>query len=343
MSSFTQTPSGSWRVQIENRGKREYKTFKNKSLANRWASQREAELARGMIASVDDAQRTPLSEVIKTYRKKVLPTKRNRSDPFTLNTLEARFGRTRLIALYTKDIADFRDERLALGKAPATVVKELNLLRVVIDYAIRDMGIYLPANPARMVKNPAVRNGRDRVFIADEEKRLFAEFKIPMLTAIAKLALETACRLGELLNMHWEDIDFAKRTLHIPKTKTDTPRTIPLSSVAVKTLKKLPRPIDGGRVFTCWKRGDSFENAWKRAVLRARNTYEAECKESRIRPDPRILADLRFHDFRHIAASRLAKVFPNVIELSRITGHKDLSSLNRYYHVGAEELAARLK
>lgn len=274
MASFTQTPSGTWGVQIENRGKREYKTFKNKSLANRWASQREAELARGMIASVDDAQRTPLSEVIKTYRKNVLPTKRNRSDPFTLNTLEARFGRARLIALYTKDIADFRDERLALGKAPATVVKELNLLRVVIDYAIRDMGIYLPANPARMVKNPAVRNGRDRVFIADEEKRLFAEFKIPMLTAIAKLALETACRLGELLNMHWEDIDFAKRTLHIPKTKTDTPRTIPLSSVAVKTLKKLPRPIDGGRVFTCWKRGDSFENAWKRAVLRARNTYE---------------------------------------------------------------------
>lgn len=343
MASFTETPGGSWRVQIENRGKREYKTFKNKSLANRWASQREAELARGMVASADDAQRTPFSEVIETYRKKVLPTKRNRSDRFTLNTLEKRFARTRLIALYTKDIADFRDDQLAAGKAPATVVKELNLLRVVIDYAIRDMGIYLPANPARLVKNPTVRNSRDRVFIADEEKRLFAEFKTPMLKAIARLALETACRLGELLNMDWQDIDFAKRTLHIPKTKTDTTRTIPLSAVALKELKKLPRPIDGGRVFSCWKRGDSFENSWKRALSRAQKSYEEECKNAGDRSDPRILADLRFHDFRHIATSRLARVFPNVIELSRITGHKDLSSLNRYYHIAPEELAARLR
>ena len=283
MASFTETPSGSWRVQIENRGKREYKTFKNKSLANRWASQREAELARGMVASADDAQRTPFSDVIKTYRKKVLPTKRNRSDRYTLNTLEKRFGRTRLIALYTKDIADFRDDRLAAGKAPATVVKELNLLRVLIDYSIRDMGIYLPGNPARLVKNPTVRNSRDRVFIADEEKRLFAEFKTLMLKVIARLALETACRLGELLQMHWEDIDFAKRTLHIPKTKTDTPRTIPLSAVAIKELKKLPRPIDGGRVFSCWKQGDSFENSWKRALARSRKAYEEECKESEVR------------------------------------------------------------
>ena len=343
MASLTQTPSGSWRVQIEHRSAREYKTFKNKSLANAWATQREAEVAKGMVASVDEAQRTPFSDVIKTYRKKVLPTKRNRSDRYTLNTLEKRFGRTRLIALYTKDIADFRDDRLAAGKAPATVVKELNLLRVLIDYAIRDMGIYVPANQARIVKNPTVRNARDRVFIADEERRLFAEFKTPMLKAIARLALETACRLGELLHMHWEDIDFSKRTLHIPKTKTDTPRTIPLSTVAIKTLKKLPRPITGGRVFARWKKGDSFENSWKRALARAQKSYQEQCKNAEDRPDPRILADLRFHDFRHIATSRLAKIFPNVIELSRITGHKDLSSLNRYYHVAPEELAARLR
>src|SRR5207244_950324 len=109
MASFTPTASGTWRVQIEHRGKREYKTFKNKSLATRWASQREAELQKGMIASADDAQRTALSEVIETYRKKVLPKKRSRSDRFTLNTLDAKFGRTRLIGLFTKDIADFRD------------------------------------------------------------------------------------------------------------------------------------------------------------------------------------------------------------------------------------------
>jgi integrase len=342
MASFTQTKAGTWRVQVEYRGRREYKTFPNKSLADRWAKQREAELAKGLLVSVDEAQRTPFSDVIAEYRKRVLPTKRNRSDKWVLNTLEDAFGDTRLISLTAKDIAGFRDDRLEAGLAPATVVKELNLLRVLVDYAINDLGIYLPANPARIVKNPSVRNARDRLFLEGEEERLLAAMQLPALVAITQLALETACRLGELLDMQWHDIDFKTRTVRIPKTKTDVPRTIPLSLKATTVLKSLPRPVKGGRVFDCWARGDSFQNAWKRAMVRARTTYEEDCAKSRREPDPRMLADLRFHDMRHIATSRLAKVFPNVIELSRITGHTDLKMLSRYYHVSAAELSSRL-
>lgn len=342
MASFTQTKAGTWRVQVEYRGRREYKTFPNKSLATRWATQREAEFAKGLIASVNDAQRTPLSEVIARYRDKELPKKRNRSDKWVLNTLEDAFGNTRLISLTTKDVASFRDERLEAGLAPATVVKELNLLRVLVDYAINDLGIYLPANPARIVKNPSVSNSRDRVFLEGEEARLLAAMQLPALVAITQLALETACRLGELLDMQWHDIDCAVRTVKIPKTKTDVPRKIPLSSKAIAVLKGLPRPMKGGRVFECWAAGDSFQNAWKRAMTRARAAYEEECCKAGTQPDSRMLTDLRFHDLRHIATSRLAKIFPNVIELSRITGHTDLKMLSRYYHVSPEDQAKRL-
>jgi integrase len=341
MASFTQTPAGSWRVQIEHRGRREYKTFKNKSLATRWATQREAELQRGLIASSDDAQKTALSEIIEIYREKELPKKRNRSDKYMLNTLDRRFGRTRLISLVSRDIADFRDDRLKEA-APATVLKELNLLRVLIDYAIKDLSIHLPSNQARLVKNPKVANSRDRVFLEDEEERLLAAMTNPNLAAIAKLALATAARLGELLKMQWADIDFQHRTLHFPSTKTDKPRTIPLSPAAMAVLKGMPRPSRGGRVFDCWVAGDSFENAYKRAIKRARKKYEEDCTSRNRDPDPRILTDLRFHDFRHIATSRLAKVLPNVIELSMVTGHSDLKMLKRYYHVTPAELARRL-
>jgi integrase len=98
----------------------------------------------------------------------------------------------------------------------------------------------------------------------------------------------------------------------------------------------------GGRVFDCWAAGDSFENAYKRALNRARKRYEEDCTAKGTAPDPRMLADLRFHDFRHIATSRLAKSLPNVIELSMVTGHSDLKMLKRYYHVSASELAKRL-
>ena len=204
------------------------------------------------------------------------------------------------------------------------------------------MRIHLPSNQARIEKTHKVANARERVFMAGEEERLFAAMSNPNLVNISKLALETAMRLGELLAIEWRDIDLKHRTLHIPKTKTDKTRTIPLSSGAIAVLNSMPRPMRGGRVFDCWAAGDSFENAYKRARNRARKKYEEECTTKGAAPDPRMLVDLRFHDFRHIATSRLAKSLPNVIELSMVTGHSDLKMLKRYYHVTAAELAGRL-
>ena len=64
--------------------------------------------------------------------------------------------------------------------------------------------------------------------------------------------------------------------------------------------------------------------AWQRAVKRSG------------------LKDLHFHDLRHEAASRLAEKLSNILELSSVTGHKDIRMLKRYYHPRAEELAKKL-
>ena len=39
---------------------------------------------------------------------------------------------------------------------------------------------------------------------------------------------------------------------------------------------------------------------------------------------------------------RLARKLPNVIELAKVTGHKDLKMLERYYHIDVSELADKL-
>ncbi|WP_412531023.1 tyrosine-type recombinase/integrase [Escherichia coli] len=82
----------------------------------------------------------------------------------------------------------------------------------------------------------------------------------------------------------------------------------------------------------------SGTRAFDRAVKRARERYEKTnslCDES-------FLKDLRFHDLRHEATSRLAEIFP-MHELTKITGHKDPRMLMRYYHPKAEDLALKLK
>ena len=55
------------------------------------------------------------------------------------------------------------------------------------------------------------------------------------------------------------------------------------------------------------------------------------------------LENIRLHDLRHEAASRLAeKLNGDVIALSTMTGHKTLSMLKRYTHLRAEDVAKRL-
>jgi integrase len=52
--------------------------------------------------------------------------------------------------------------------------------------------------------------------------------------------------------------------------------------------------------------------------------------------------DIRFHDLRHMAITRLAEKLPNLIELSAVSGHKSLTMLKRYYHPNPEILALKI-
>ncbi len=109
--------------------------------------------------------------------------------------------------------------------------------------------------------------------------------------------------------------------LLVPDSKTGDPRRVPLSSRALAVLDALPRRLDG----KVWgMRADSITQAFDRACRRA------------------AIDDLRFHDLRHEATSRLFEKGFNPMEVSAITGHKTLQMLKRYTHLRAEDLAKRL-
>ena len=55
-----------------------------------------------------------------------------------------------------------------------------------------------------------------------------------------------------------------------------------------------------------------------------------------------IIEDLRFHDLRHEATSRLFERGLDVMEVASITGHRTLVMLARYTHLKAATLAAKL-
>jgi integrase len=66
--------------------------------------------------------------------------------------------------------------------------------------------------------------------------------------------------------------------------------------------------------------------------------FERACEPHRAN-----IENVRFHDLRHEATSRLFEKGLNVMEVAAITGHKTLDMLKRYTHLRAEDLAKKLK
>lgn len=153
-------------------------------------------------------------------------------------------------------------------------------------------------------------------------------------------------------------------------------RDVPLTLGAVQVLKGLEKPAGGrGRVLALTQ--STLLQAWPRAVKRARRHYLLEKLESvlkdvhglndsdiqreirrlvyksgptlpltlkewdRLEREDKKLDDLRFHDLRHEATSRLADKL-EMHELMKVTGHKTSAMLSRYYHPRAEALALKL-
>ncbi len=321
-----------WQAIVKRKGHPlQSKTRNTRKEAEAWARQVETEMDRGVFVSRAEAERATLADLIERYREEELPKKRGNGFSPALNILETKLGKYSLTQLSSKIVSDYKKNRLKVV-GNESVRKEINLLSKLIDLAGKEWGMPLSVNPCAMVSRPAPGKPRDRRLEDGEFERLLVACQ-PHLGAIARFAIETAARLGELLAVRWIDIDLHKRVMILRGidqrgTKNDDAfRAVPLSSAAIEVLqelKSLPSPIDG-RVFYWWKASDSFNKTWRRVCERAG------------------VKDLHFHDLRHEAASRLFEkgVFDSM-EVASITGHNTLQTLKRYTHFRAEDLAKKL-
>ena len=297
-------------------------TFSSLSIAKRWATATEADMERNLY--VAPAEGT-LGELLDRYEKEVSPLhKSHEIEAYRLKTLKKHLGNQRVATLTSTVIAKYRDERLKTVSA-ASLKRELVILSSVLNTAIKEWGFNID-NPVSKVSIPKFNNARDRRLEVGEEEKLLTV--AGELQRIIILALETGMRRGEILRIKKSHIDLARRTLLIPLTKTDTPRTIPLSSRAITTLREQLRgsqnviPIEETTLFSYTARGLSG------AFLRLCKKHELE--------------NLHFHDLRHEATSRLFEKGLNPVEVATITGHKDTRILMRYTHLRAEDLVKRL-
>ncbi|MHB8257716.1 MAG: site-specific integrase [Acidiferrobacterales bacterium] len=349
MATFVKRPGPRgkpvWQALIRRRGyPQQTRTFDKRSEAEVWAAGIEHEMNRGAFIDRSQSDSTTLWGLLDQYEKEVTPSKRGKDREVSrIGVLKRQpLAQMLLPAITGKAMSRHKEERLK-QVSPATFNRELNVLSHVFTVAQKEWHMHLPwGNPVALVRRPKVDDKRERRFLSGEEELLLASADIDQgepVGEIVRFALETALRRGEIAAMRWEHVDKKARVLLVPETKTGTPRRVPLSSRALTVLDGLVRRIDG-RVFAVHP--VSISRAFERAVGRAREAYLAECRTRRVKPDERPLSDLRFHDLRHEATSRLFEKGLNPMEVAAITGHKTLQMLKRYTHLRAEDLVERL-
>jgi integrase len=302
-------------------------SFATKAEAQAWARSIEAAMDRGTHQAAHEARDLLLKEVLKRYKQEVTPTKRGakREGEGIDFMIRQRMAGYSMATLTPGIVAAYRDERLKTVGA-GTIIRELSILSGIISHARREWGVPTP-NPCALVRKPATPQGRSRLLTSDEEARLLDELRpikrrSPWMIPLVTLALETAMRRGELLAMRWEYVNLEAQTVVLPITKNGTARTVPLSRKAVATLRALQKG-SCGPVFPI-------------SYMTMHNCFVDACKRAGI-------VNLRFHDLRHTATSRLAEKLPNVIELAAMTGHQTIQMLKRYYHQNAETLSQKLR
>lgn len=359
-----------WQARVRRKGyPDQVKTLEARAEAEAWARQVESEIDRGVFVSRAEAEATSLHDLLGRYEREIVPGKKGEvQERSIIRAWQATDLAKRPVAgVRGADVAKLRDGWIKTLK-PATVLRRLAVLSHVFNMARKEWGMESLSNPVELVRKPQLNNARSRRMATAEMQgratgdgeleRIIAASCSPILPAVIRLAVETAMRRGEIVSLRWEHIDLRRQVAHLPITKNGSSRDIPLSSRAVGVLSELKQaaeerasndvPGSNGAKIDCLLSGpvfnvrsDAVTRAFERAVERARAVYLHECKLEKREPDARYLVDVRFHDLRHEAASRLASIY-QLHELTKVTGHKDPRMLMRYYHPKAEDLAKRL-
>jgi integrase len=226
-----------------------------------------------------------------------------------------------------------------VDRTPATRVKLLAMVHGIFQRARKVWG--LKVNPAVDVEKPPLRSTGDiEVFSPEEVWALVRAAASEQDAAIFLTAAFTGLRRGELIALHWRDVDFAGSVIRVRASyhegvlstpKSGKVRSVPMAPDVASALAKLgdrgDQVADDDSVFV--GEGGGYVDG---SALRRR--YDAAIKRAGLRR-------LRFHDLRHTFGTRMiAKA--DIRRVQEWMGHADIQTAMKYLHYAPREEDARL-
>lgn len=344
MSSAEKQPNGTWKgvARVFGLPKRAKHGFTTKLAALKWADAEEALMQATKKGSLIVGS---LEQALTRFRDEVSPTRKgNRWEQVRINAFinghantVARLPVKKAMAkIMPAEIEEWAAERLEVVSG-ATVRRELNLLDKIFDHARRKWKM-VEVNIMKDVDRPAGSKPRTRVMSDGERDRICLALgyddALPIQTleqqtaAVMLLALETMMRSGEMLSLTRDQIFLRERYVHLAATKNGDERDVPLSKRAVFLIEKVMKDVVGEIDADGDRRLFSLEDGTRDVYFRAAR-------------DRCHIHDLHFHDTRATALTRFAKKIA-ILDLAKMSGHRDHKSLQIYYRPEPASIAAQL-
>jgi len=192
-------------------------------------------------------------------------------------------------------------------------------------------------NVAELVKAPTRTSSTPQTLSLEQVKRFLDESREDRYFALFALAVTTGMRVGELLGLMWEDIDFFSGTIHVHRSLTYLQGKGLIFTEPKSEKSKRSIAVPGLVLDALW---DLKEKTGVQSGLVFRTSKNAPIYAGNINSHLKKLLKkiglplIRFHDLRHTAATLLLSggVHPKVVQ--EMLGHSQIKhTLDTYSHV----------
>jgi integrase len=325
-----------WRAQVRRQNhKPQTKTFRTKREADEWARELESRIDAGAVPKA--AATIKVGDLIVEYRRirddGGRPIEPVSNTHYMLQHLTDDLGHEPVTALTPARLVQWASTRKTEGAGPYTINMELSALGTTLRHAASFMNLQLPdvtgqARPLLMHLQ-LIGGGARRTRRPSEDELVsvlaYVEQRDKVAADAMRVAAITGLRRSELVQkLKWCEIDEKTRAALIrqrkhPRRVLAKDEWVPLLGAAWDIVQRQPKADD--RVFPVSpeKISDLFTAATRACGI----------------------PDLRLHDLRHMASSRLQELGFDDVERMAVTGHKSVAMNARYTHPSPEHLHAK--
>jgi integrase len=319
MRIYQRRTGGNFYYDIHVNGKRVQMSTRtrNENQAKKVLALRMSEAERGVFARL---VRVPLADLNKRYMEHAKTHKRSWTrDEQMLGHIERIMGPVLLTQITPLRVEEYQQKRLQEKVCPATVNRELGVLKHELNLAER-WGLHQGPNPVRLVKFLREDN-LQLATLSEDEERLLLKHCPSYLQDMVLFALNTGLRCGDLFDLKWEEVDLEGRRMSRLMQKSKQLLRVPLNDVACDILESWEAQKKCPYVFFNQLTGDRFRDlkaGLKKAVKDAG------------------LEGITWHRFRHTFASRLVRNGVDIVTVKELCGHSHISTTMRYAHTNEE-------